>query len=266
MANFSSTRPQLSFVLCFTALAVRVAGQWSGQFNTTTVDSKKIPPKRCWIHSLSDKPESPSLRPCTCTGGTISPDCNYLLEGLFPTSVLLNRVSNSVCKCPSYISDDGYPHVPHKLKDFTESQPQGVHGCLCDSKKGFSYSKTDDLVTSAPGCWCPAEVLKKKSGLSDAGGPDNVAPAQAGPNDGSATQKTQDTDCGIDWLIDPESTRCTCFGWDKELQCSSGQTDLRSTNCYCGKWQFQARPPTKTRCICTRGSEGGKRDRCICSR
>lgn len=262
-----STTVRVLSVLSFAVLPTRVAGQWSGNFNTTSV-RRGDPPERCWIQGLNGT--NVSLQPCTCTGGTVAADCNWLQGGY-----IFNRVSDSVCTCP--LSTENFPDGTAELQEFTRNQPQGVRGCLCDRPEGGVGA--GPLVTSGPECWCPSQFIAEKSGLSEATqdaptasapelGGVAVVPGGAGaPVDSGSVQS-----CAIDWPVFPDGMDCVCTDPAEQQLCPSNRsgkrvTALKSARCICESGSRNANDLvdfTITGCICTSELQDGKRDRCIC--
>ncbi|KID81143.1 hypothetical protein MGU_11472 [Metarhizium guizhouense ARSEF 977] len=156
--SFSIT-PRVFSVLCLAV--VSVAGQWSGNYNTTDVPRNLDPPSKCWIQSL-DPANGPrtAIYPCTCTGGKVSADCNWQQVGM-----IFNSVRDANCKCAT---TRDLSNQPDSLKAYGRDQPGAVTQCICDPVAGKGDDSTDELVVPAPNCWCPAMSLKEKSGLSEA--------------------------------------------------------------------------------------------------
>ncbi|EFY84114.1 hypothetical protein J3458_020649 [Metarhizium acridum] len=152
--SFSIT-PRVFSVLCLAVASV--AGQWSGNYNTTSVPRRLDPAAKCWIKSLAQRPYT-AIYPCTCTGGEVWPDCNW------QDALLFNAVRNADCRCAT---TGDLQNEPESLKAYGQKKPNAVTQCLCDPVAG-NEADTDGLVVPAPDCWCPAQSLKEKSGLSEA--------------------------------------------------------------------------------------------------
>ncbi|KAM4066567.1 hypothetical protein HRG_000652 [Hirsutella rhossiliensis] len=129
--------PRVFFVLCLAVLSV--AGQWSGNYNTTRVPRKLDPPGKCWIQSL-DKANGPytAIYPCTCTGGKVSGDCSWLQQ-----ERVFNRVEDASCKCAKTRNID---LEPESLKAYGRGQPGAVTLCICDPVAGNGDDGTDELL------------------------------------------------------------------------------------------------------------------------
>lgn len=156
--SFSIT-PRVFSVLCLAV--VSVAGQWSGNYNTTGVPRKLDPPSECWIQSLNPANGAyTAIYPCTCTGGRVLDNCNWL-----QANMIFNSVRDANCKCAT---TGNLSNQPESLKAYSRAQPKAVTQCICDPVAGKEADSTDGLVVPAPNCWCPAESLKEKSGLSEA--------------------------------------------------------------------------------------------------
>ncbi|KAG8411294.1 hypothetical protein J3459_016444 [Metarhizium acridum] len=128
--SFSIT-PRVFSVLCLAVASV--AGQWSGNYNTTSVPRRLDPAAKCWIKSLAQRPYT----------------------AIYP---------NADCRCAT---TGDLQNEPESLKAYGQKKPNAVTQCLCDPVAG-NEADTDGLVVPAPDCWCPAQSLKEKSGLSEA--------------------------------------------------------------------------------------------------
>ncbi|KID86788.1 hypothetical protein MAJ_11157, partial [Metarhizium majus ARSEF 297] len=174
--SFSLT-PRVFSLLC---LAASVAGQWSGNYNTTSVPSRQDPASKCWIQSLAQRPYT-AVYPCTCTGGEVWPDCNW------QDALLFNRVKDAKCRCAT---TQDLSKQPESLKKYGEGQPAAVTQCICDPAASKGPDSPDGLFVPSPDCWCPAESLKEKSGLSEA--KESPAVPETPPPSTESIQKCRD--------------------------------------------------------------------------
>ncbi|PFH62181.1 hypothetical protein XA68_14722 [Ophiocordyceps unilateralis] len=267
MNNFA-TQPRMWFVLCVALLSSQhVVGQWTGLFNTTNVATGD-PLEECRIKSLNGV--DTALKRCTCTGGKVSPDCNWRED-----KSLFNRVSDATCIC-KWKRVDPF-EWPEPLAEFTKKQPQGVRGCVCDPPS-TEPEGDNPLTPSGPDCWCLASSLAKKSGLSDAAedqASSIQSQSQASPVQSQSQSQTATTgleSCSVDWIVFPDDRDCVCTNGDEAETCPpspSGKqmTAIRSADCRCGDDKPNADDRDGfplTGCVCTVQSRGGKRDRCIC--
>ncbi|PHH82077.1 hypothetical protein CDD82_7072 [Ophiocordyceps australis] len=245
----------LAVALLTTSAAAQ--SQWTGSVNTTKVPAGD-PPSQCWIFSLADAIAimQYSLQPCTCTGGKVTPECNWQDYG-----ILYNRVSESVCKCSE---DQGpYPEGSETLKAYTSTQPQGVIGCLCDPPAEGAKIGSDGLQAAGPACWCPADGLAEKSGLADEAKEDKAAP----PPPSASPASTES--CPIDWVVFPNNVNCSCRNPTDKKTCAadaSGKSRvlLSGAVCSCGEFAFSQESDIKN-CICTNELENESREKCVCS-
>ncbi|KAM3451249.1 hypothetical protein NHJ6243_009631 [Beauveria neobassiana] len=180
--SFSIT-PRVISVLCLTV--VSVAGQWSGNYNITSVPKGLAPADHCRIQSLNPANGVPKpFHPCTCTGGKVAADCNW--ESL---NIIWNSVRDANCKCvPNRRS---LVDEPESLKAYSLSQPNAVRQCICDPADPKGEAGADGLIVPAPNCWCPADSLKKNSGLSEAK-EDQAVPETPPSGDAASVQKCRD--------------------------------------------------------------------------
>lgn len=216
--SFSIT-PRVLPVLCLAVASV--AGQWTGNYNTTSVDGGIDPPKKCWIESLDpSRGAATAIYPCTCTGGTVLPDCNWSDFALY------NSVRDAKCKCSTAKRMDA---EPESLQKYGQDTPAAVTKCVCDPPAaGNEAAGTDGLVVPAPNCWCPAESLQDKSGLSEAKEAAPPAPAveQPQPEQQNAQQCNEIRmkalrDCRSK---DPSDfNKCVQVGQDAFVKCRGGQ-------------------------------------------
>ncbi|KAM3452124.1 hypothetical protein MY3296_004713 [Beauveria thailandica] len=150
-------------VLSILSLAVvSVAGQWAGAYNTTARSSELLttPGSKCLIQGFAEVPYT-AVYPCTCTGGTVAADCNWV-----DRRTTYNAVRNADCKCVNAGRMDGETNA---LKAYTKSKPNAVEKCACDPPKaGKGEPDADGLIVPARECWCRAQGLKKTSGLKQA--------------------------------------------------------------------------------------------------
>ncbi|KAM3562435.1 hypothetical protein MY1884_001830 [Beauveria asiatica] len=170
-------------VLSILSLAVvSVAGQWTGAYNTTARSSKLLTPgSKCLIQGFAKTPYT-AVYPCTCTGGTVAADCNWV-----DRRITYNAVRNADCKCAT---TKDIQQEPDALKAYTESNPNAVNKCVCDPPKaGEGEPDADGLIVPARECWCPAQGLKKTSGLKEAEQGEAVLEELLGPIEAAAVKK-----------------------------------------------------------------------------
>ncbi|KAK9438254.1 hypothetical protein VB005_09262 [Metarhizium brunneum] len=154
---FSMT-PQVFSVLCLAV--VSVAGQWTGNYNTTAVGRNTYPPRECLVETFNR-----GMFLCRCTGGKVFPGCSWLQWG-----TIFNSVRDANCKCGT---KKDRSNEPKSLEAYGrgpdgETLPGVVRYCVCDPPAGKGDDSTDELVVPAPNCWCAAENLKLKTELSEA--------------------------------------------------------------------------------------------------
>lgn len=173
-----SNTPRVFSLLC---LALSVAGQWTGNYNTTAVPRGQDPASHCWIQSLAQTPYT-AIYPCTCTGGKVGADCNW------QDALLFNSVRDATCKCAT---TGDLTKETEALKAFGQSSTNAVKQCLCDPATPEGKPGADGLVVPSPNCWCPASSLKESSGLTEAK-EGQASPEAPAPVDAAAVQKCRD--------------------------------------------------------------------------
>ncbi|EJP62401.1 uncharacterized protein BBA_08622 [Beauveria bassiana ARSEF 2860] len=174
-----SNTPRIFSLLC---LALSVAGQWTGNYNTTQVPRGQDPADHCWIQSLDPaKGASTAVYPCTCTGGKVAPDCNWKQAG-----AIYNSVRDATCKCAR---ERNLNQQPEELDAFGRSQPSAVTACICDPTNPKGEPGADGLIVPDTNCWCPSVSLAKNSGLTEA---KEAAPEAPATVDAAAVKKCRD--------------------------------------------------------------------------
>ncbi|PHH59911.1 hypothetical protein CDD81_2370 [Ophiocordyceps australis] len=249
----------LAFALLTSSVAAQA--QWTGSVNLTEVENRLDPREECWIASLAtdESRETLSLQPCTCTGGKVSPDCNWRSDGY-----LWNRLTESVCKCAD--EKDNHPKGSEELQAYTEKQAAGVIGCLCDPPAQGATLDAEGLKTAGPACWCPADFLAEKTGLSVTENKRKPAPP-AQPSTPAPPASTES--CPIDWVIFPNNVNCSCRNPDTQKTCApdasgNSQVLLQWPACTCGEYAVGEESDIKN-CICTNALENEFREKCVCS-
>ncbi|KAM3518359.1 hypothetical protein MY4038_010114 [Beauveria bassiana] len=147
-----SNTPRIFSLLC---LALSVAGQWTGNYNTTAGQNLA---DHCRIQSIDREPgPDNSVYPCTCTSGNVAPDCTW--------------------------------EQPKELEAFGCGQPNAVTMCICDPTDPKGEPGADGLIVPSANCWCPITTLAENSGLTDA---KEAAPEAPAPVDAAAVKKCRD--------------------------------------------------------------------------
>ncbi|PMB72579.1 hypothetical protein BM221_002685 [Beauveria bassiana] len=171
-----SNTPRIFSLLC---LALSVAGQWTGNYNTTAGQNVA---DHCRLQSIEREPgPDNSVYPCTCTSGKVAPDCTWKKDGM-----IFNSVRNATCKCATsgFIDDQ-----PKELEAFGCGQPNAVTMCICDPTDPEGEPGADGLIVPSANCWCPSKTLAQNSGLTDA---KEAAPEAPAPVDAAAVKKCRD--------------------------------------------------------------------------